>query len=369
MTTPPIVSKLLDRLLTRPKYRLGNTQSDFDREGLTAVPEAWEDGRRIRWKDEEFEWWYFDAHFEDGSTAVGSYAINWKEGAHVFGVRAAITTPSGETHSTVVSVPADACRMLCGGATVTMGPHRFEGGLDEYHIVADAGAANGIGWDLTLERKTPSYRPANGFLYGGERYFAWFNAVPDGEITGTLTYEGKTVAVRGSGYHDHNWGDAPMASVLSGWTWGRVKVGELAVVAANVRPHARLDGPAIPLMLVTSEDGALVDVFGDDVTITESDLRAHPDSANKADQIPYTVEFRARQGEREAVLTFRVRKMIESVDLVRSAEIGAKPWQIDAATLLGMTPWYTRVLADATLTITGESPQTAVGTLEFMDFS
>ena len=40
---------------------------------LTAEVAPWED-ERASTKRGEFEWWYFDAHFEDGSTAVIVFA-------------------------------------------------------------------------------------------------------------------------------------------------------------------------------------------------------------------------------------------------------------------------------------------------------
>ena len=40
------------------------------REGLSREVEVWEDSLRTHPEKGEFEWWYFDAHFDDGSTAV-----------------------------------------------------------------------------------------------------------------------------------------------------------------------------------------------------------------------------------------------------------------------------------------------------------
>jgi hypothetical protein len=39
-------------------------------EGLSEQIEQWEDGLREDTGPGSFEWWYFDAHFEDGTTAV-----------------------------------------------------------------------------------------------------------------------------------------------------------------------------------------------------------------------------------------------------------------------------------------------------------
>src|SRR5512137_879066 len=44
------------------------------RDGLTERVQPWEDGRRAPTEPGHFEWWYFDAHLEDGSTAVIVFA-------------------------------------------------------------------------------------------------------------------------------------------------------------------------------------------------------------------------------------------------------------------------------------------------------
>ena len=43
-------------------------------DGLTDTVLPWEDGLRLNTDPGNFEWWYFDAHFEDGSTAVIVFA-------------------------------------------------------------------------------------------------------------------------------------------------------------------------------------------------------------------------------------------------------------------------------------------------------
>ena len=50
--------------------RFAMKSEDLQREGLKETPEAWEDGLRTNAGPGSIEWWYFDAHFEDGSTAV-----------------------------------------------------------------------------------------------------------------------------------------------------------------------------------------------------------------------------------------------------------------------------------------------------------
>src|SRR5690242_3438637 len=71
----------------------------LQREGLTQEPAPWEDGLRADTGRGNFEWWYFDAHSDDGSTAV--VTILTKPLLHRTDpltptVRLVITSPDGE---------------------------------------------------------------------------------------------------------------------------------------------------------------------------------------------------------------------------------------------------------------------------------
>jgi carotenoid 1,2-hydratase len=56
----------------------------------------------------------------------------------------------------------------------------------------------------------------------------WVIANPLCEVTGTICYDGQSIAFRGRGYHDHNYGTAPLGPGLRRWIWGRVLFEDLA---------------------------------------------------------------------------------------------------------------------------------------------
>jgi len=68
-------------------------------DGLTDTVAPWEDGLRTNVDSPSFEWWYFDAHFDDGSTAVIVFytkpMLVWKGPAKPQ-VSMTITRPNGE---------------------------------------------------------------------------------------------------------------------------------------------------------------------------------------------------------------------------------------------------------------------------------
>ncbi|MEI6874577.1 MAG: hydroxyneurosporene dehydrogenase, partial [Spirochaetota bacterium] len=67
-----------------------------------------------------------------------------------------------------------------------------------------------------LHGRVAPWRPASGIVADGDSFFAWLAAVPEGEVSGSITVGGQTRAVRGSGYHDHNWGNISTAALMDG---------------------------------------------------------------------------------------------------------------------------------------------------------
>lgn len=74
--------------------------------------------------------------------------------------------------------------------------------------------------DVSLTGQVRPWRPATGhILFGDDErdYFAWLPAVPQGAVEATLTIDGVTRTLTGTGYRDHNWGNAPMMQLMHHW--------------------------------------------------------------------------------------------------------------------------------------------------------
>jgi hypothetical protein len=80
-------------------------------DGLQENPQIWEDGLRTQPSSGNFEWWYFDAHFEDGSTAVMSFftkPLLDRRAPLKPGLSITVTRPDGQKLSGLAfSQPAD----------------------------------------------------------------------------------------------------------------------------------------------------------------------------------------------------------------------------------------------------------------------
>src|SRR5581483_10622122 len=108
----------------------------------------------------------------------------------------------------------------------------------------------------------PAWRPETGhLLFGdrGEHRFAWLPAVPEGVVEGTLTIDGRRESIRGSGYHDHNWGDLAMQKLVHDWYWGRARLGPYTVIAAFITAEKAYGYATFPVFFVGAGGKILAD--------------------------------------------------------------------------------------------------------------
>ncbi len=196
--------------------------------------EIWEDGYRAAASPQDtFEWWYFDVQFDDGSTLVVTFSNKPHTDAHG-PVRPQLLVirqlADGRTRREVVEFAEDEFSASTERCDVRIGPNTVSGDLDTYqmHIEID-----GLTADLVLERGAPSWRPGAGVTYlesTHRDYLAWVVAVPYGTVSATITEGGQVKQITGSAYHDHNWGNQLMGSMLDYWYWGRAHIGDYTLV-------------------------------------------------------------------------------------------------------------------------------------------
>lgn len=196
--------------------------------------EIWEDGYRVQEHEgDSFEWWYFDMHFDDGSTMVVTFSnkphtnpdapltpqlLVIRKHAGQESVRQVLEFDASEFEAAT-----DACNVRIGKSTVA-------GDLDHYvlHIEADNLVA-----DIEIDRVAPSWRPGAAVSYfdaAQKHYLAWVVPVPYGVARATVVEDGQTKQLTGDAYHDHNWGNKLMGSFLEYWYWGRAHVGDYTLV-------------------------------------------------------------------------------------------------------------------------------------------
>ncbi|HUO13134.1 MAG TPA: hypothetical protein VMU37_10310 [Caulobacteraceae bacterium] len=341
------------------KLHLAAAPADFAALGLGQTIAVREDGRRTQQSPENFEWWYFDGLLDDGTVVVVWFGDNWMYGSHRRAVDIELTAPGKPTRKIMRTFDAPGS-FATDHADIKIGPHEFQGDLDTYSIHVDPAETGGLGCDLTLRRRVASYRPATGYIEAGKQYFAWLVAVPEGAVTGTLTVDGATRQVTGSGYHDHNWGDVSPAKLFDNWWWGRGQSGGHTIIASEIHGKAAVGGASIPLFFVGDGARIEVDAYGSEVTPTEGEPVRHPDPRHER-PIGSGISFTTADGTRAE---FKISDhVLTSANLLADAPAALRL----AASAMGLKPWYTRFESPITLSLPGEATTTGQGTLEYFE--
>src|SRR3984893_13519296 len=121
---------------------MASTPADYERFGLSPTSIApWEDGARTDDSPGPYEWWYFDAHLEDGAKLVVTFmnkdiADPQKPLAPL--LRLDLDLPDGRHFEKIVRYPSREWSAARDRADVRLGENRFTGDLHRYRIQATA---------------------------------------------------------------------------------------------------------------------------------------------------------------------------------------------------------------------------------------
>jgi len=322
------------------------------RNKLSNSVSEWEDGRRVPGDPGYFEWWYFDARFDDGSTAVIVFqtkAFDQLAKGPTPRMQLAISPPlpDGRPRSDRIKRPGFTPAEFAASEArcdVRIGPNSVRG--EKLHTYTLHAEADGLRADLEFTGIAPPWRPGSGIVYFDnkmETSFGWLPAIPFGAVKGTVTYDSKKRDVTGIAYHDHNWGNVQLDKVMREWYWGRGSTHDrrYSVVFADVEP---LDSDEKMAVLMVARESAIV--LGGDGTLTRtvSDFQDH--SGHK---YPRTLDIRwaSTQGSAHAVITNA--QIIDEFNPL--TEFGLAWWKRLLAKLFGRNPYYFRLNADLELSV------------------
>lgn len=357
-----------------PVPYVGVSAADFTREGMnTQEIEAWEDGLRTNMQSGSFEWWYFDAEMDDGTKVVVVFytksmlEINQSAKPQI---SVEITPPGEETIAHVGFFAPETTSFSTDGFDVTMGENYGYGDLSTYiiHVQIDD-----VTVDLELNRTVPSWRPGNGFVYFGrnqEKYFAWLPSVPNGDINGTISYNGVERQVSGSGYHDHNWGNTAMNALFRNWWWTRGEVDGYTFISAELRTTQEHGNVKLPLFMLANNSEVIANASlpGSSMILSELNILPHPDPASP-ETIAHQVDIHYQRGSDQVDVSITIDELLTSANLLQIT--GFSPEQIEFAHKLGIDPWYSRFLTDTSLAIETDTVSYqgfGFSVLEKMDF-
>ena len=300
--------------------RLADRPADYDRLGIFPVDVAeFEDGQRIGTERGRYEWWYFDAHLDDGATVVVVFFTKPNVSPNsplAPRVTINLTLADGRSFVKFLDTKPELFNASKSTCDVRIGTNRFVGDLNRYHITA---AIEEISVDIELTADVPAWRPRSGHLYFGteeqEKLFAWLPSVPHGLANVRYSIGKEEHRASGSGYHDHNWGDVPMQTLMHNWYWARGSVGPYTVIASYITATAAY-GHETQIVYMLARDGKIV--ADDDAKVSfEADRIAIDSKTGKpvADVTRYTyhdadtryvVSFEREETILQAILTDRM---------------------------------------------------------------
>lgn len=315
-----------------------------DEIGLTDEVQLFEDGLRTEGKSGNYEWWYFDSKYQDGSSLViifftkpvTSFASKFQPYVSLDYVN-----PNGdELHTKCVSKEYSFSKDKCD---VRIGDCYIRGDLKHYDIYFKNEEAE---CKLTLDGSVPSWRPDSGHIYFGKKdFFAWLPSVPEGVVRGTLEISKHKIELAGTGYHDHNWGNKLMIMLMNDWYWGRAKIGDYVVVSSYIYANKKDGYKAIPIFMLAKDGEILTGEAVKHLRYEEKDFAK--DSYTKR-HVAKTLVYDYDDKERNIHYRITYKKGDEEVERQIMRDIVGKPLAI-VFYLLGFRGSYHRMGGTAVL--------------------
>ncbi|KKZ14838.1 MAG: hypothetical protein TH68_03730 [Candidatus Synechococcus spongiarum 142] len=296
--------------------------SDFDRLGMKAgnIPGTWEDGMRTDPTQTNYEWWYFDAHLDDGSTLVIVFfpkpMVPMQKGLAPM-INIEFDRPDGTSYKRDIKFTAHEFSAARDKCDVKIAHNYFRGDLAHYKIhVQD----EHINVTLNVTRTTESWRADTGHQFFGEQrdvFGAWLVPVPQGRVRARISRDGKEEVLNGSCYHDHNWGNVNMMNVRNHWYWARTELGPYTAVIADMVAHEKY-GYATTFNFYLARDGKTVADDRDKVDGYRSSPQLQEDFGKPmSDNLKYI--YGNPEDDVSYVLTLRKDHNITAIDLLSKA--------------------------------------------------
>lgn len=259
-----------------------------------------------------WEWWYFDAQFDDGHRCVLELQtpnlVNMlaDECAMLFNVY----TPEGTEYNNIVPFPGSMWRASTETCDVAIGENTISGYYPEYRV---SFKHENLACNLEFENLLPGWTRGTGeVMFGSQeknQVFGWVVAQPRAHVKGTLTVDGKEHEVSGLGYHDHNWGSGFLPSYVSHWIWGRLTTDRFTMIFADISTTRKCGRVKVPLVFLALDDTIVLES-------ASADCSAYDYKTDSAgfQVYPTQVDFEFSERDVSGFLHFQVTKELEMVN-------------------------------------------------------
>jgi Diels-Alderase family protein len=291
--------------------RLAGKPADYQKLAIDPVEVAtFEDGQRIGTEKGRYEWWYFDAHLDNGATVVVVFYTKPNvspNGPLAPRITINLTLPDGQRFDKIYDTTADQFTASKAGCDVQIGCNRFVGDLHRYRITA---TIEEISVEVELTGEVRPWRPKSGHIYfgaeGQEKLFAWLPSVPQGLASVRYKVGDKEHCGSGSGYHDHNWGDVPMQTLMHNWYWARAKAGPYTVIASHITATEAYGYETQIVYMLAKDD----EIIADDDTRVGFEIERVATDGKTGKPVADITRYTYRDRDTRYVVTFERQKTI-----------------------------------------------------------
>jgi hypothetical protein len=256
------------------------------------------------------EWWYFDARFESGYTAVGFFRAKHERTGKT-GVEITIYKPNGEKIQHTYNYSHSDLKASVQQADIQIGRNyvKVDYSSDKfpvYEVFLDEGD---FGFHLKYKALVPGWMPGKGYTqFENLGEFGWVIPLPKAAVEGTLKVHGKTIPVKGIGYHDHNWITFNPVRVVKYWYWGRIYSDNFTLIYAYIKCNKKMNDHAINVLMLAKNDEIFLST-GEFEMIIE-DFQYNEKAGNN---YPKTLKFKI-SGQNE--ITLNVEEVIDAENLL-----------------------------------------------------
>lgn len=309
--------------------------------------ELWEDGARVGGAKGEYEWWYYDSHYPDGTVLVIFFYSKMPiavDGPIKPIASIELTLPDGTKFSEEVFATVKESHYAKDKCDVKIGECWCQGDLKHYDVVFRGKKMSSV---LTLDGTIRSWRSQTGSIFFGdneEHYFAWLPAIPEGKAVADVTYDnGKHLHLEGSGYHDHNWGNISMLKLMHHWYWGRAKIGDYKVISSWITAEKKYGYKDHDVFMIAKGG----EIIGDNSNHTlkfKPEDRYIDEHTGKPVYNKVVYEYTAESGE-EYRITYKRRG---DINKTRFVDVLPKPIGV-LARLIGFDGGYLRFEGEASI--------------------
>ncbi len=287
-----------------------------------------------------YEWWYFDAHLDNGYTmVVFFYAANPNPGAQgKSGVEIVLLGPDGKRTQQFFPYRRSSFWAAGDKPEVTIGENTIrveqrDNQLPVYEIIVKE---KNFDCQLKYVAVVDGWKPGTGLSqFGALGYFGWVIPFARATVTGTIKVRQEIIPVSGIGYHDHNWLNFSFQTIIDYWMWGRIYAESFTVAYAYIQCNKKVDNHCVKVLMLA--EGREVIMSTGEFDLICDDFEYNPKAKYK---FPKRITI---QEPNMLEVTLKMKKVLEAQDMLESFN---PLLQFVAKNILNMKPGYFRLLSD-----------------------